>query len=72
VIGLIENMSFYQDSNGEKIEIFGSGNAERFCAQSGIKFLGKVPLHPEISAGCDKGVELKDNRLIAQLSGIEI
>ncbi len=68
VIGVLENMSYFEDAAGNKVELFGSGNVERFCAETGIKFLGKVPLMPEVSEGCDKGLDAKSSPLIRLLS----
>ncbi len=70
IIGVLENMSYFEDSTGNKIELFGSGNVEKFCKDSGIKFLGKVPVMPEISKGCDTGVEIKNNQLVKKLEEI--
>ncbi len=72
IIGLLENMSYFEDSTGAKIELFGSGNVEKFCNDSGIKFLGKVPVMPEVSNACDAGVEAKNNRLVDIISRINI
>ncbi len=68
IIGLLENMSYYEDGAGEKIEIFGKGHCERFCRESGIKFLGQMPILPEISAGCDKGIEQPSNPMTTLLN----
>jgi ATP-binding protein involved in chromosome partitioning len=67
IIGLLENMSYFEDSSGKKIELFGGGNVEKFCTTSGIKFLGKIAIYPEISKGCDNGIEIKHNKLIEDL-----
>jgi ATP-binding protein involved in chromosome partitioning len=68
IIGLLENMSYYQDSNGEKINIFGVGACKKFCEETGMKFLGQIPLLAEISASCDKGLNLENNGLIKILA----
>ena len=70
IIGLLENMSYFEDSTGAKIELFGGGNVEKFCKDSGIKFLGKVPVMPDISKACDAGIEVKDNKLISSLESV--
>jgi ATP-binding protein involved in chromosome partitioning len=68
IIGLLENMSYYQDSNGEKINIFGAGACQKFCEETGMKFLGQVPLLAGISASCDKGLDIENNELVKILS----
>lgn len=69
IIGLIENMS-YLEMNGEKHEIFGGGNVEKFCTDTGMKFLGKMPIYPEISKGCDAGIDINNNMLVEKLGDL--
>ena len=57
VIGLVENMSaFVCPHCGEATEIFGRGGGERFAAEHGLDFLGKVPLDVTVRQGGDAGV----------------
>ncbi len=70
IIGLLENMSYFQDPTGTRHEIFGGGACEKFCNDSGVPFLGKIPVNPEVSKTCDHGINTKDNKLIDQLDGL--
>jgi Mrp family chromosome partitioning ATPase len=56
VLGVIENMSgFVCPRCGEVTEIFASGGGERLAAETGVPFLGKIPIDPAVSAACDQG-----------------
>jgi len=56
VLGLVENMSYLiNPSNGQKIDVFGSGGGKRTADEMGIRFLGEIPLDPEIRVGGDSG-----------------
>lgn len=71
IIGILENMSYFEDEHGNRHNIFGNGGAvEKFCSDSGIKFLGKIPVLPNISKSCDEGVEVKNNVLIVKFCDI--
>ncbi|MEI7744575.1 MAG: Mrp/NBP35 family ATP-binding protein [Chloroflexota bacterium] len=57
IIGLVENMSaFVCPHCGDVTEIFGRGGGERFAAQHGITFLGKIPLDVTVRQGGDAGI----------------
>lgn len=59
VIGVVENMSYYQPSpKSEKVFLFGRAGGENLALQTGCPFLGSIPIDPMISQCCDKGVSL--------------
>ena len=56
VLGVIENMSYFICPHcGERSEIFGRGGGEKISLESGVSFLGKVPLEIKVREGGDKG-----------------
>ncbi|RLI90841.1 MAG: ATP-binding protein [Candidatus Altiarchaeales archaeon] len=56
VIGVIENMSgFICPKCHEEINIFKRGGGERSAMELGVKFLGRIPLDPEIVISGDEG-----------------
>ncbi len=61
VIGVIENMSDYTDSHGERVSLFGSGGGEetsrRLSQLTGgnVPLLGRIPFSPDLQAGGDSG-----------------
>ena len=44
IIGVIENMSYYETKTGEKEYIFGRGGGEKLAEELKVPLLGKIPL----------------------------
>ena len=59
VFGIVENMSYFitPDTN-KKYDIFGSGGGEKLADESGVNFLGGIPIAPSIREGGDNGVPI--------------
>ena len=56
IIGIIENMSFFECPSCHKIEnIFGNGGAKKIAEELDVKFLGEIPLDVEIRRKSDLG-----------------
>ncbi len=56
IIGMVENMSYFQCPHCHKeIDIFSKGGGERTAQQFGLPFLGRIELDPQIRAGGDSG-----------------
>ena len=56
ILGLIENMSYFECSNcGKKHDIFSSGGAEKITKSENIPYLGSIPLIKDIMECADKG-----------------
>ena len=56
IIGIVENMSGYVcPSCGDKIDIFQSGGGKKMSEETGIKFLGSIPIDPNVGLDSDKG-----------------
>jgi ATP-binding protein involved in chromosome partitioning len=58
VLGVIENMSFLSLPDGSKLDVFGHGGGELLAEDSGVGFVGHIPLDPEVRVGCDKGIPI--------------
>ncbi len=59
VVGIVENMSgFVCPHCGEETDIFKRGGGERTAQLLGTRFLGRVPLDPQIVQGSDAGVPI--------------
>ena len=56
ILGIVENMSYFTTSSGERVEIFGHGGGQNEARRQGVPFLGEVPLFTEIREGGDKGL----------------
>lgn len=63
IIGIIENMAYLPDNNGNKNYIFGSGAVKKFCSDSNIKYLGEIPLNSSIAANCDSAEHSGENNI---------
>jgi ATP-binding protein involved in chromosome partitioning len=56
IIGIVENMSGYVcPTCGDKIDIFQSGGGKKMAEETGIPFLGSIPIDPKVGADSDKG-----------------
>jgi ATP-binding protein involved in chromosome partitioning len=56
IIGMVENMSYFQCPHCHKeIDIFSKGGGERTAQQFGLPFLGRIELDPQIRQGGDSG-----------------
>ncbi len=55
ILGLVENMSYYELPDGTKDFIFGHHGGEIFAKTQGIPFLGEIPIDRAVREGGDKG-----------------
>ena len=56
VLGVIENMAWFEQPDGSRAYIFGQGGAERTAGELGVPFLGALPILPALREGGDSGV----------------
>lgn len=55
LLGVIENMSYFLDANGDKLTIFGEGGGKKLAEAFSIPLLGSVPLDVNLREASDKG-----------------
>src|SRR6478609_11026347 len=55
LLGVAENMSWFEDANGNRQALFGEGGGATTAELLATSLLGQVPLFPEIRAGGDTG-----------------
>lgn len=56
ILGFVENMSYFQPKgSSEQFEIFGRGGGKKLAEETGVPFLGEIPLEPEVRIGGDNG-----------------
>ena len=56
IIGIVENMSGYVcPTCGDKIDIFQSGGGKKMAEETGVPFLGSIPIDPTVGMDSDKG-----------------
>jgi ATP-binding protein involved in chromosome partitioning len=62
ILGVVENMSYFADSSGARIPIFGHGGARAVAEALGAPFLGEVPIEVALREACDAGRPLVAER----------
>jgi len=59
VLGIVENMSFYECPKCSKKEfLFGSGGAQKIADRHHVPVLGQLPLTPAVRIGGDAGTPI--------------
>jgi len=61
LLGVAENMSWFEDAAGNRQYLFGEGGGATTAESLGTSLLGQVPLYPEIRAGGDCGLPIVVN-----------
>ncbi len=54
-IGIIENMSYFQNADGSREYIFGKGGGKKMSEEFNVKLLGEIPINTKIRTGGDDG-----------------
>ena len=66
LLGLVENMSYLEDSlTKERIHPFGQGGGRRLANECQIPFLGCIPLDEEVSHCLDSGKSIFENKRVS-------
>jgi ATP-binding protein involved in chromosome partitioning len=55
VLGVIENMSYFEDGTGKRVALFGEGGGKKLANEMQVPFLGEVPIDAAIGTAADKG-----------------
>jgi ATP-binding protein involved in chromosome partitioning len=55
VLGVVENMSYFVDSAGQKHSLFGTGGGRKLATESGVTLLGELPIDPRVGQCGDAG-----------------
>ena len=58
ILGLVDNMSFFETDEGKKYNIFGEGGVEKLSIDYKKKFLGKIPINIDLRVAADTGKPL--------------
>lgn len=56
IFGVVENMSYLELPDGTRMDVFGSGGGEKLAQESGVPFIGAIPMDPSVREGGDNGV----------------
>ena len=72
VLGLVDNMSFFESDDGKNYNIFGEGGVEKLAANYKKEFLGKVPINIDLRVAADAGKPLVEKNPEHKISKIFI
>jgi len=70
ILGLVDNMSFFETDDGKKYNIFGDGGVEKLAESYKKKFLGKIPINIDLRVAADSGkplMEINPNHKISSI-----
>jgi Mrp family chromosome partitioning ATPase len=55
IVGVVENMSYFQAPDGERYELFGPSNGPELVEVTGSPLLAQLPIDPVLTSLCDVG-----------------
>jgi ATP-binding protein involved in chromosome partitioning len=55
VLGIVENMSYFQGPDGKRHNLFGHGGGMKLAQEAGVPFLGEIPIDPRVAECGDGG-----------------
>jgi Mrp family chromosome partitioning ATPase len=55
IVGVVENMAYFQTPDGERYEVFGPSNGTDLVSMTGAPLLGQLPIDPSLALLCDAG-----------------
>lgn len=58
ILGIVENMAYFEGADGKRTYIFGEAGARRTALQAGEPFLGEIPIDVALRESCDAGAPL--------------
>lgn len=58
ILGVVENMAWYETPQGERVYLFGEGGGETAAKAFNVPLLGQVPRHLDVTRGGDRGLPI--------------
>lgn len=58
IFGVVENMSYLELPDGSRMDIFGTGGGQKMAQESGVPFIGSIPMDPAVRQGGDTGTPI--------------
>lgn len=55
ILGVVENMSYFVQENGKRVELFGKSRAEEMTRVAGAPLLAQFPIDPDLARLSDEG-----------------
>ncbi len=72
ILGLIDNMSYFNGDDGKRYNIFGDGGVKKTADEFKKEFLGEIPINPEVGKSGDLGKPLVEENPDHEISKIYI
>ncbi len=70
ILGLVENMSFFMGDDKKKYNIFGDGGVYKTAEEFKKKFLGEIPINPDVVKTGDSGKPIVEQNPEHEISKI--
>ena len=70
ILGLVDNMSYFESDEGKKYNIFGNDGVEKVAKDYKKKFLGKIPINIDLRVAADSGKPLVEKSPDHEISKI--
>ncbi len=70
ILGLVDNMSFFETDEGKKYNIFGEDGVEKVAKDYKKEFLGKIPINIDLRIAADSGKPLVEENPDHKISKI--
>ena len=70
ILGLVDNMSFFNGDDGKKYKIFGEGGVKETAEEFNKEFLGEIPINAEIGKYADQGKPIVESNPEHEISKI--
>ena len=70
ILGLVDNMSFFETDGGKKYNIFGKDGVEKVAKDYKKEFLGKIPINIDLRIAADSGKPLVEENPNHKISNI--
>ena len=70
ILGLVDNMSFFESDDGKKYNIFGEDGVEKLSKHYNKEFLGKIPIDIDLRVAADAGNPLVEENPDHKISKI--
>jgi ATP-binding protein involved in chromosome partitioning len=55
LLGVVENMSYFNGEDGKRYELFGHGGGRKLADLMGVPYLGEIPIDPRVAECGDHG-----------------
>ena len=70
ILGLVDNMSFFKADDGKKYHLFGEGGVKKTAEEFNKKFLGEIPINPDVGKSGDNGKPIVEENPDNEISKI--